>query len=382
MALCRCLEEHSWPAGRRSNYVSYVLPLGYPDTALVCGLCSRPGVIWLTQPEENAYQRGDRIFEGPNAFCKMKASDSGIYQNTTNPTPTLTAPISDSGIHQYPTNLQVPHCEHTVTLSADWVNEKLSCINVAEGVRLANLEELFNQKFEQEDAHLTSVEFSDILRFKGLARSVQSFNNLYVGNHEVENITRHVFQANLRNYTFEQVIGDDNLQQEVLTTAAQLINRLSQLQYVGVAVASAVLRIAFPQVFGTADWIVPGLLHCERDDTEAENPFISNLADKDALVECLVLNFNGNHLTDGLSPYHSRKVAMDNYINYVKELWRLKQEFELPHTIAKIEMSIWSYGICYVKKHNRQDNLPFRFQPANIPSPPNGGPFSKYCPNI
>jgi hypothetical protein len=382
MALCRCLESHAWPTGRISNYISYALPIGYPDTALICGLCSNPGVIWLTQSEENAYQRGDRIFEGPNAFCKMKASDSGLYQHPTNPIPTLPPSNSGSGIHQYPPNSQELHCEHIVSLSEDWVNEKLSCINVSEGSRLANLEALFNQKVGQEGAHLTPVEFSDVLRFKGLARSVQSFNDIYVGNHEVENITGRVFQSNLHIYTFEQVIGDENLQQEVLTTAAQLINALTQLQYVGVAVASAVLRIAFPQLFGTADWIVPGLLHCRRDDIQTENPFISNLADIDALVECLSLNFNGNYLIGSLSPYQSRKLAMENYPTYVKELWSIKQRFALPQTIAKIEMSIWSYGICYVKKQDRQDNLPFRFRPTDAPSPPIGGPFSKRCPNI
>ena len=78
MALCRCLEAHSWPRGITTEYIGYVKPVGYPSTALVCGLCDNPGVIWLNTNEQRAYESGVRIFEGPNKFAKMKADDSGI----------------------------------------------------------------------------------------------------------------------------------------------------------------------------------------------------------------------------------------------------------------------------------------------------------------
>jgi hypothetical protein len=59
MVLCRCLTNHSWPQGRKGdNYVGYVMPLGYPKTALICGLCDAPGVIWLTVPEKKEYGTG------------------------------------------------------------------------------------------------------------------------------------------------------------------------------------------------------------------------------------------------------------------------------------------------------------------------------------
>ena len=81
MALCRCMSDHSWPEGRKGNsYVGYVLPIGYPKTALICGLCENPGVIWLTVPERDAYEKGARIFIGPNKFAQMKADDSGIHE--------------------------------------------------------------------------------------------------------------------------------------------------------------------------------------------------------------------------------------------------------------------------------------------------------------
>ena len=79
MALSRCLEQHASPQGRSHTYQAYVLPVGYPDTALVCGNCDRPGAIWLTPPEADAYTRGERVFEGPNAFTKMRAGDGGLH---------------------------------------------------------------------------------------------------------------------------------------------------------------------------------------------------------------------------------------------------------------------------------------------------------------
>lgn len=82
MALSRCLEQHSPPQGRSTQYRSYVRPVGYPKTALVCGnpQCDLPGVIWLAPDECHDYQRGERIFSGPSNFTKMKADDAGLQQ--------------------------------------------------------------------------------------------------------------------------------------------------------------------------------------------------------------------------------------------------------------------------------------------------------------
>ncbi len=77
MAVSRCREQHASPQGRSHTYQVYALPVGYPDTALVCGSCDRPGAIWLTPTEADAYTRGERVFEGPNAFTKMRAGDEG-----------------------------------------------------------------------------------------------------------------------------------------------------------------------------------------------------------------------------------------------------------------------------------------------------------------
>ena len=73
MAIVRCrLHE---PTGRTRNYVAAREPVGYPDTALVCGSvwCQQPGLIWLEDHEEAAYQRGDRIFNAFTPSMKMHA---------------------------------------------------------------------------------------------------------------------------------------------------------------------------------------------------------------------------------------------------------------------------------------------------------------------
>jgi hypothetical protein len=82
MALCRCLGKHSPPKGRKNEYVGYAKPVGYPNSALVCGICDCVGVIWMTKPEVDLYRMGERIFDGPNNFARMKADNSGIRTST------------------------------------------------------------------------------------------------------------------------------------------------------------------------------------------------------------------------------------------------------------------------------------------------------------
>jgi len=75
MALVRC-EKHGYPKGRTTDYVRSVEPVGYPDTAVVCGLkgCDHPGLVWLTQEEDAAYAVGRRIFQLPTYAVKIKVS--------------------------------------------------------------------------------------------------------------------------------------------------------------------------------------------------------------------------------------------------------------------------------------------------------------------
>ncbi|MEA1960681.1 MAG: hypothetical protein U9N81_05245 [Bacillota bacterium] len=81
MALCRCLINHGWPKGHKKDYVAYVRPIGYPETALICGRpeCNRSGVIWLDEDEAQDYMEGQRVFQGPSHFTKMKANEDGLF---------------------------------------------------------------------------------------------------------------------------------------------------------------------------------------------------------------------------------------------------------------------------------------------------------------
>lgn len=73
MALVRC-DQHGNPKGRTTEYTRAVEPLGYPETAAICGSkgCQNPGCVWLTADESNAYDEGQRIFEFATAVTKIK----------------------------------------------------------------------------------------------------------------------------------------------------------------------------------------------------------------------------------------------------------------------------------------------------------------------
>ena len=78
MILCRWLEKHSPPRGRKINYVAYLIPEGSPNTAVICGSlgCENPTVIWVPNNEINKYNQGKRNFAGNNNFTKVKASNT------------------------------------------------------------------------------------------------------------------------------------------------------------------------------------------------------------------------------------------------------------------------------------------------------------------
>ena len=75
MALVRYTQCGS-PRGRTRRYVVAVKPVGYPDTAAICGRskCGHPGLVWLDESEKVAYDNGERIFEVPNAAVKIRVT--------------------------------------------------------------------------------------------------------------------------------------------------------------------------------------------------------------------------------------------------------------------------------------------------------------------
>ena len=63
MAIVRC-EKHPLGTTKR-NYEGYALPIGFPETAAICGRvgCEEPGRVWLETDEVEAHRRGRRIFD-------------------------------------------------------------------------------------------------------------------------------------------------------------------------------------------------------------------------------------------------------------------------------------------------------------------------------
>jgi hypothetical protein len=77
MAIARC-EKHQ-PEGTKHTYKVYALPLGYPETAAICGRvgCEAPARLWLTEPERMDHERGLRIFSIRTHSAKIRVS-SGL----------------------------------------------------------------------------------------------------------------------------------------------------------------------------------------------------------------------------------------------------------------------------------------------------------------
>jgi ssDNA-binding Zn-finger/Zn-ribbon topoisomerase 1 len=68
--LVRC-ENHP-----SKDYVHAVEPVGYPETAAVCGRCEKEGRILLSEKEWRQYLGGQRVFAFKNNTMKVKAKPS------------------------------------------------------------------------------------------------------------------------------------------------------------------------------------------------------------------------------------------------------------------------------------------------------------------
>jgi hypothetical protein len=74
MAIVRCDQCGIKFSRAKRNYVTKVKPIGYPNTALICGLlkCENPGLVWLEEHEFEEYNKGQRIFRIPSFAAKIK----------------------------------------------------------------------------------------------------------------------------------------------------------------------------------------------------------------------------------------------------------------------------------------------------------------------
>jgi hypothetical protein len=271
------------------------------------------------------------------------------------------------------------HCRFINEISDEWVDEKLRCINPNELGLEREIDDLFKSKCEAGPRHFTAVEFSKFLRWKGLARSIQAFLERYNNSGKVEEITKHLFKSNLQQYTFIDT-NVKTLRQDILNNIGLLFYHVhSQMKYVGEAVASACLALCFPDICVTADYIVPAILHNIHDSQGNQNALFQNSRTSQLLRQALIMPMNYS-----LSAYNARNIATRNYTSYVQEFWNIKRIFGLRENVRKIEASIWSFGICYLKKGKDNNNRPNDSIPLSFvlePNPPKRGPFSKTFPN-
>jgi hypothetical protein len=74
MAIARC-DKHT-PEGTKHEYTAFALPVGYPDTAAICGRvgCEEAARVWLTEAERAEHKRGVRIFNIRTHSAKLRVS--------------------------------------------------------------------------------------------------------------------------------------------------------------------------------------------------------------------------------------------------------------------------------------------------------------------
>ena len=77
MAIVRC-EIHPVQQDKcKYEYMAVVNPIGYPNTAAVCGIkdCLNPGYVWLNKDDYSAYENGQRHFFMNTNTIKVKVGD-------------------------------------------------------------------------------------------------------------------------------------------------------------------------------------------------------------------------------------------------------------------------------------------------------------------
>jgi hypothetical protein len=261
-------------------------------------------------------------------------------------------------------------CRYINDISDKWVEEKRDCINPREKLMARRIENLFRNKIETDSNYFAPEEFAEFLRFKGLARSMAAFLKEYNNKSDVKKVTGALFTSELIGLTFAEVQNESS-KNKILGIISDHFHHLQQLKYVGPGVASACLALCFPEICGTADYIVPALLHNEYDSLDNKNPLFANQDTAQEIRKALLLPVDSS-----LSASGARFFATQNYTIYIQELWNFKRLFNLTHPLRGVEEALWSFGICYIKKNG--ENKPLMFK--SKPHPPKGGPFSKNCP--
>ncbi len=74
MSLARCKDHPPMNSRAAAPYTAFALPIGYPETAAVCGRgrCSRAACLWLTDAEQRTHAGGERIFSVDSHAIKVR----------------------------------------------------------------------------------------------------------------------------------------------------------------------------------------------------------------------------------------------------------------------------------------------------------------------
>jgi hypothetical protein len=79
MAIARC-EDHPIQRDTKEPYKAHALPVGFPETAAICGRvgCENPARIWLTPEEIKQHKAGKRVFGVKTHSIRVRVGDELI----------------------------------------------------------------------------------------------------------------------------------------------------------------------------------------------------------------------------------------------------------------------------------------------------------------
>lgn len=77
MAIVRCKEHPVQGNQARNVYVRRTKPVGFPNTAAICGrrYCNNPGYVWLTLEEHDQFIGGRRYYTLDTALVRLRVTD-------------------------------------------------------------------------------------------------------------------------------------------------------------------------------------------------------------------------------------------------------------------------------------------------------------------
>jgi hypothetical protein len=94
MPIARCASCGA-PNRKGNAYGVAVIPVGYPDCAIVCSVpgCENPALIWLTAWETAEFNGGRRIFNLSGRSPKVRLAEPRSHVASDEPSPFCSMPV-------------------------------------------------------------------------------------------------------------------------------------------------------------------------------------------------------------------------------------------------------------------------------------------------